>query len=241
MENATYIALSRQMAAERQLDIIANNLANMNTAGFKSERSLFHEQLLRAGAREQLSFVHDTGTTRDLRPGGQQTTGNSLDVAIDGPGYFAVATPAGTRYTRNGQWRVDAEGQIVTNAGHALEDDRGQPIRLTDPGAGPPVIGPDGSIGMANGDVLGRVKLVDFANPQALRHDGDGLYSTTQKPILTAVGSLRQSMIENSNVNPIAEVSAMIALQRSYQATQRLIENDHDRQRKAIERLARAA
>lgn len=240
MENATYIALSRQMAAERQLDIIANNLANMNTAGFKADRSLFHEELIRAGGRERLSFVKDDGTTRDLRPGGQQSTGNSLDVAIDGPGYFAVSTPAGTRYTRNGQWRVDAEGKIVTNAGHALEDDRGQPIRLSDPGAGAPVIGPDGTIGTETGEVLGRVNMVDFANPQALRHDGDGLYATEQVPI-AGKARVRQAVLENSNVNPIAEVSAMIALQRGYQATQRLIDNDHDRQRKAIERLVRAA
>jgi flagellar basal-body rod protein FlgF len=240
MENATYIALSRQMAAQRQLDIIANNLANMNTAGFKAERPLFHEHVMRAGARDRLSFMRDDGITRDMRAGGQQTTGNSLDVAIDGPGYFAVSTPAGIRYTRNGQWRVGADGQIVTNNGHALADERGQAIRLDDPGAGPPVIGPDGSIGTEGGEVIGRVNLVDFPNPQALRHDGEGLYSTDQAPT-TGIARLRQSMIENSNVNPIAEVSAMIALQRSYQATQRLIDNDHDRQRKAIERLARAA
>lgn len=239
MENATYIALSRQMAAERQLDIIANNLANMNTAGFKAERSLFHEELLRAGGRERLSFVKDDGTTRDLRPGGQQSTGNNLDVAIDGPGYIAVATPAGTRYTRDGQWRIDAEGKIVTNSGHTLTDERGQPIRLNDPSSGAPVIGTDGTISQS-GEVLGRVYLVDFPNPQALRHDGGGLYNTDQAPI-TSIARLRQSMIENSNVNPVAEVSAMIALQRSYQATQRLIDNDHDRQRKAIERLARGA
>jgi flagellar basal-body rod protein FlgF len=239
MENATYIALSRQMAAERQLDIIANNLANMNTAGFKAERSLFNEQLMRAGARERMSFVHDSGTVRDLRPGGQQSTGNSLDVAIDGPGYFAVSTPAGARYTRNGQWRMDADGQIVTNDGHPLVDERGRPLKVGNAGDGPPIIGPDGSLTTASGENIGRINFVDFAKPQALRHDNAGLYRTDETPN-PSTAKLRQGLVENSNVNPIAEVSAMITLQRSYQATQRLIDNDHERQRKAIERLTRA-
>jgi flagellar basal-body rod protein FlgF len=239
MENTIYVALSRQMAAQRQLDIIANNLANMNTAGFKGERSLFNEQLMRAGARERMSFVYDSGTVRDMRPGGQQSTGNNLDVAIDGQGYFAVATDAGTRYTRNGQLRLGADGQIVTNDGHALLDERGRPLKVGGAGDGPPLIGPDGSLTTSAGENIGRINVVDFARPQALRHDAAGLFHTDEPPI-PSTAKLRQGMVENSNVNPILEVTAMIALQRSYQATQRMIDSDHERQRKAIERLTRA-
>src|SRR5262249_30884577 len=118
MENALLIGLSRQMALERQIDVVANNVANLNSTGFKADNSLF-EQYLMPLAREnrfnpqdrQVSFVEDRGTWRDLRQGGLQATGNPLDVAIDGNGYLVVQTPTGERYTRNGALQINAQGQ----------------------------------------------------------------------------------------------------------------------------------
>src|SRR3954449_7266058 len=124
MENSLLVGLSRQMTLERQIDVIANNVANVNTTGFKADRSLF-EEFLNSGAHEdnfigrdrRVSYVQDRGTFRDFSPGASELTKNPLDVAIDGGGFLAVQTPAGERYTRDGALQVNSQGQLVTAAG----------------------------------------------------------------------------------------------------------------------------
>ena len=132
MENALLVGLSRQMVLERQMDVVANNVANVNTNGFKADNSLF-EQFLMPVARENrfnvpdrlLSFVNDRGTWRDDRPGSVEVTNNPLDVAIDGNGYLVVQTANGERYTRNGALQINAQGQLVTADGAPVLGDNG--------------------------------------------------------------------------------------------------------------------
>ena len=127
MENTLLVALSRQMSLERQIDVIANNVANINTTGFKSNKSLF-EEYLNTDAREdnfaagdrRVSFVQNRGTYHDFAQGAFEKTTNPLDVAIDGGGFITVQTPAGERYTRDGSFQINAQGQLVTTGGHVV-------------------------------------------------------------------------------------------------------------------------
>ncbi|MCW5730743.1 MAG: flagellar basal-body rod protein FlgF [Alphaproteobacteria bacterium] len=241
MENATYIGLSRQMAMRRQMDVIANNLANMNTAGFRSEQMLFEEHLMRLAGREQAkaSFVLDWGTLRSLRDGAIETTGNPLDVAISGRGFLVVETPEGRRYTRNGHLRLSDQGELTTRDGHAVLDDRNAPIRL-ERADGRITIAPDGSVSNANG-LVARLNLVRFENEQQMRKAGDNLYSSDEPELPAEGAQFVQGAIEGSNVEPIVEMTNMVELHRSYQAMQRVLEADQEIQRRAIERLGKIA
>src|SRR6185312_5544230 len=127
MENNLLVGLSRQMTLERQLDVVANNVANVNTTGFKADRSLF-EEYLRSPAREdnfvpsdrRVSFVQDRGTFHDFSAGPSEVTKNPLDVSIDGSAFLVVQTPAGERYTRDGSLQINNQGQLVTASGNPV-------------------------------------------------------------------------------------------------------------------------
>jgi flagellar basal-body rod protein FlgF len=238
MENAGYIGLSYQMALHRQMAVIANNIANANSTAFKAERPLFETVPVRQQG-QLYEFVQDNGIVRSLNTGRLRETGNPMDVAISGKGFFAVETPAGTRYTRNGSLRLSEDGRLVTADGHSVLDERGQPITL-DPADGKPVIAEDGTVSTAQGAV-GRLRVMQFENEQRMRKVSTALYASEDEPKPAPAVQIRQGMIEDSNVEPVLEMTEMIEVARSYQAAQRLIETEHERERKAIERLARAA
>jgi len=238
MENSVYIGLSQQTAMRRQLDVIANNLANLNTTAFKGEKVLFREYLEQAkGGQQPLSFVQDYGVQRDTREGRLETTTNPYDVAIDGPGYLTVDTPAGPRYTRNGHLRINSQGVLSTADGYPVLDQNSRPITLN-ANNGQPTIALDGTISNSTGRI-GRLNLVTFGNEQALDQVGSGLYSTDQTPTPATNSMLQQGMIESSNVEPIVEMTKMIDLQRSYDASNNLIQADDDRQEKSIQTLGK--
>ncbi len=182
MQNALLIGLSRQALLERQLDVVANNIANVNTNGFKADQSLFEEYLI-SGAHEdnfvgrdrRVSYVQDRGTYRDMSQGPVEQTKNPLDVAINGNGYLVVQTPAGERYTRDGNLHLSSTGQLVTSQGDAVLGNAG-PIQFqqTDHDVN---IAPDGTItvleGVAPLDALrGKLRVVSFADAQRLVKQG---------------------------------------------------------------------
>jgi len=239
MENAVFIGLSRQMAMRRQMDIIANNLANMNTTSYRGESVLFEEYLMPTGGNRKSSFVLDWGVLRSTKEGPVQTTGNPLDVAVTGPGYLVVDAPAGRRYSRNGHLRLNEAGQLSTVEGYPVLDTGNQPIRL-DPRDGQVTISRDGSISNANGQV-GRLSLVEFRNEQSLRKAGDNLYSSDEPEQPAAVSEIVQGAIEGSNVEPIVEMTKMVELMRGYQGVQRMLESEQELQRRMIERLGKVA
>jgi flagellar basal body rod protein FlgF len=156
MENALLIGLSRQTALERQLDVIANNIANVNTAGFKSDNSLFEEYLNTpahednfVGSDRRVSFVQDRGTYRNMSQGSVDRTGNPLDVAIDGSAFLAVQTAGGERYTRDGGLHINAQGQLVTVAGNPVLGNSGPIVfQQTDHDVN---IAPDGTVTVIEG------------------------------------------------------------------------------------------
>jgi flagellar basal-body rod protein FlgF len=241
MSSATYIALSSQMALRRQLDVVANNVANASTPAFKAERLIFAEVLEGAGTGgRRLSFVHDIGTERDTRQGTLTRTGNSLDVAIQGDGYFTVQTPLGPRYTRNGRWQLDPQGRLVTPQGYALLGDGSQPVEIPQ-GATDLSIGRDGTVTTSLGNA-GRVGVVAFDKEQELRPAANGLYVTDATPgPVPADTAVVQGMIEESNVQPIVEVTRMMSLSRSFNFAKEMLDGESDRSKSAIEKLGRVA
>jgi flagellar basal-body rod protein FlgF len=240
MSSATYIALSSQMALRRQLDVVANNIANGSTPAFKAERLIFAEYLEPQPGAKRLSFVHDVGSERDARQGALTRTGNSLDVAIQGEGYFTVATPLGNRYTRSGRWQLDAQGQLVTPQGYALLGDGDQPVQIPQ-GATDVSIGRDGTITTSQG-FAGKVGVVAFDKEDSLRPAANGLYVTDATPQpAPAQTSVLQGMIEESNVEPILEITRMMALSRNFEFAKQMLDGETDRARSAIDKLGKVA
>ena len=240
IENTAYIALSRQIAMRRQLDVIANNVANMNTTAFKGERLLFEEYLTATDDGQELSYVQDVSVMRDTTEGELVTTSNMLDLAISGPGYFVIGTDEGERYTRNGHFRTDADGVLVTDIGDPVLDEQGRPIVL-DPGEKSLTVSRDGTIATSLG-AAGKLNLVSFENEQMLLPEGNGLYKADESspPLPFADGVVLQGMLESSNVIPIIEITSMIELSRAYQRTQDLLQRDDELRRRAVRDLAQA-
>jgi flagellar basal-body rod protein FlgF len=235
MENTLYIALSRQMVMDRHMEVIANNIANMSTPGFKGEQMLFVEYLGQMDTGETISYVQDLAVVRDIGEGAFEKTGNSLDVAIHGNGWFVVDTPDGQRYTRNGHFALDQLGQIVTPEGHPVLNTQGTPIRILKEDT-VVEIAADGSIATNNGP-RGQLNLVTFPDDQALKKASGSLYSSDVPGERALKAQAVQGMIEGSNVQPIIEVTNMIWALRSYQSAQQLIEGDDGLLRRAIDTL----
>lgn len=244
MENILLIGLSRQMALRRELEVIANNVANLNTAGYKADGNIFQEYMMptaRAdglmGKDAQLSFVLDRATWHDFNPGPVQRTGNPLDVAVDGDAFLVVETPRGERYTRNGAFLINAAGELVNSEGYRVLGDGG-PIQFQ-PQDRDITIGRDGTIAVADG-LRGRLRLVSFANRQGLRKDGGSTFSAPAgtQPEPAANAAVVQGAIEQSNVRGVIEIARMIEVTRNYTAVAAMLQQQGDLQRNAIQQLA---
>jgi flagellar basal-body rod protein FlgF len=244
MENTSIIALSRQGALNREIGIIANNLANMNSTGFKARKMMFVEHLVRSKGGDgkfgdRLSFVRDIATVRDTSQGALDKTGNPLDMALRGDGYFVVETKDGERYTRNGHFHLDTEGQLVTANGQAVLSEGGQPL-FFGPEDTKITVSRDGTVSTVNGE-LGKLRIVRFENDKKLREEGEGLFVTDQAPVAVAEPDVVQNALESSNVRPITEMARMIAAQRSYDGVRRFINREDQRIRTMMRELTRAA
>jgi flagellar basal-body rod protein FlgF len=239
MDTTSYVALSRQIALQRAMGVVANNLANANTTAFKAEAMLFETVLERAGEPGRLAFVQDVATVHDPSDGPLQPTGGPLDLAVQGPGFLTVATPEGERYTRAGRLERNARGELATVDGHALLDEGGAPIVLP-PGEPAPAIAADGTVA-GRGGPIARIRLVRFADPHRLRPEGGGLWSSDQPPIPGSPGAIVQGALEGSNVNAVLELTRLIEVTRAFEGTQKMLETHHELARRAVERLAELA
>jgi flagellar basal-body rod protein FlgF len=238
MTNALSIALSAQTALRRQMDVVANNVANSSTPAFKGERMVFQQWLLKEPGQKPVSFVHDWGTARDVRQGPLTRTGNTLDIAVEGEGYFAIQTPEGVRYTRNGRFQL-ADGQLVTAAGHPVLDPGNAPIAIP-PNANDIVVSQDGTISTEAG-AIGRVGVVRFEKESALLPAADGTYVTDAPAREAENVKVLQGMVEESNVQPIVEITRMMEVSHRYNAAKEMADGEHERIKTAIDRLARVA
>lgn len=241
MDNASLITLSYQLAAFRAMDVVANNIANVNTPGFKRESAKFEELVQQLKPAEgdtrtqTISFVRDAGIARDLSGGRIESTGSPFDLAINGNGYFAVQTQGGERYTRNGHFTLNADGIIVTSDGDPVLGDGGPVTIAVDDGD--ISFGRDGTISGKQGQIA-KLRLVNFADERGMRKEGASLYSTSQAAAPAVDAVVQQGMLESSNVQPVLEISRMIEVMRSYDATSTLAKSTEDMKRQAIQKLA---
>ncbi|HET9715330.1 MAG TPA: flagellar basal-body rod protein FlgF [Pseudolabrys sp.] len=251
MQNALLIGLSRQVALGRELDVIANNIANLNTSGFKSDGAVF-EEFISPTARadnflipdRRVSFVQDRATWIDLSAGALERTNNPLDVAVDGRGFLVVQTPRGERYTRNGGLQINSNGELVTAEGYQVLGESG-PITFQ-PKDQQITISSDGTISVREGENAatesqrGQLRLVSFDQPGMLQKDGTSLFSAPPNIVPQADKTSRviQGTIEKSNVRGVVEMTRMIEVTRSYTQIATLLSQQADLQRSAIEKLA---
>jgi flagellar basal-body rod protein FlgF len=249
VENALLIGLSRQMVLERQLDVVANNVANVSTNGFKADKQLFEEYLSSGahednfpGAGRRVSYVQDRGTYRDFSQGGMQHTGNPLDVAIAGDGFLTVQTAAGERYTRDGNLHMNNLGQLTTAAGDLVMGTTGPIVfQQTDHDI---TISPDGTVTVLEGSnridsIRGKLRLVSFANPQQAEKQGSNLYAAAGgAPQQDLKSTIEQGYIEKSNVSAVGEMSKMVEVTRSYTQVANMLQVQSDLRKNAIEKLA---
>ncbi len=242
-----YTALSGAMAQNQRLETIANNIANANTTGFKKDEQVFREYLT---ANEKLpdvmqvprvpasvesfydmqggdkAFAESVGTYSNQSQGALKNTGGNLDLALEGQGYFEVLTPGGVRFSRNGSFKTDNDGRLVTSDGHpVLSAGTGDPaqraIRLTGRNV---TVSYSGEV-YDNGQPVGQLSIVNVANPDALQKQGSSLYAMKapyNAPVLRANDiKVHQGFVEMSNVNIVEEMTNMISATRTFEAAQR--------------------
>jgi len=243
MDNLMLIGLTRQMTLRREMDITANNIANANTSGFKTERLLLETRTAtparHADGPSSIRFVGDQGMLRDFTQGTLLRTGRPLDLALDGPGFFTLETPAGERFTRDGRFTLNQAGELTAPDGARVLDENGQPV-LIDPQAGPVEISPEGRI-IQNGEPGARLGLAVFQAPGLLVKTGDNRFTAPDdaERNFEDAPRVRQGHTENSNVHPIREMTRMMQISQTYGSISSMIEDAGDLSRRAIERLGR--
>lgn len=223
MNSGLYAALSGNITAMKRLDVVSNNLANTNTAGFKRDRIAF-ESLLAKGAGQpgDSPVMAQEKFFTDHSPGPLKQTGNTLDLAIEGEGFFTVITPQGPAYTRQGNFHLNPAGRLVTVDGFEVQG-QGGPITIR---GGKVEIDPSGGI-TVDGVRVGAIQIVDFPKPYALEKQGNSLYRPTNglpaQP--TAAARVSQGFLEDSNVSVVMEMAQLIETNRYFETCQKLIQN----------------
>ena len=246
--NILYLQLSQQAVLERQMSIIANNLANMNTTGYRSQMPMFEQYITTTERGAKISYPLDRDTIINTDSGSPIETGSPLDLAIIGNGYFQIETENGISYSRNGHFTIDQEGGITNEQGNPILDDNGTAISAQVTNGNPEIlISRSGELSQ-NLDganiTLGRIGLVNFENPQYLIPQGGGLYNAAAGndiiPIDFNSTIVKQGMLENSNVQPISELSKMIDTQRLYQETMNMSRMNNDIANESLSRLGKS-
>ncbi|MCB5409572.1 flagellar hook-basal body complex protein [Pseudogemmobacter faecipullorum] len=233
MDSAGYVALGRQSGLMREMQIVANNIANLSTTGFRREGMVFAEFIAPSERGPSLSMAHGTARLIDLSQAGLSATGAAFDLAIDGEGFFRIATPGGERLTRAGTFTPSAEGELVTREGYSLLDAAGVALQIP-PGAAI-AIGTDGTVS-AGDAAIGQIGLWRPVDPLALRHQSGTTFDGGEvEP--APEGLIRQGFLEESNVNPVMEIARMIEVQRAYELGQKFLDAEDDRARKTIQTL----
>ena len=244
MDNIGYIGLSRLSVMQQRLSTVAQNLANMNTTGFKQQMLVVNEYQNKTSFRGQISQVQDFAMLRNLRQGELEHTDNQLDVALRGDGYLAVETLSGIRYTRGGPLAIDNQGRLSTSTGLPVLKTQNQPMEIPED-AGDLRITADGVISyLADGDddfqEIGQMQVVQFDLPHYMTMLGDGLYETDEDPQPDSDTAVIQFMLEKSNVNPILEMTDMIEVSNQYKSMQNFMDKENERQMQMMQRLGRA-
>lgn len=243
MDTPGYVVLSRLAAQRRATDVLASNLANADTPGFKASQMVFAEHMAKqTGASvpsggNEVAFTQDRATWRDFTPGALQATGNPLDMALSGEGFFALQTPAGERFTRSGRFAISPDQGVVDAEGHAVLLEDGTPLVLPQGSSRIDIMG-DGTVGTEQGPI-GKLRVVRFADPQKLQSQGDRLFATTPEMPAEAVArpGVVQGSVEASNVRPVVEMTRMTAELREFQFVTQFVEREAERLQSSVERI----
>lgn len=241
MENTTYIALSRLDTQQRAMDVVANNIANANTDGYKAQRVLFSDYLSKQHGVDAptggatLSYTQDRATYLDHQDGSLSQTGNPLDMALTGPGFFTVSTAAGPRLTRSGRFGMLSDGRIADASGNLLLDTGGNPLQLSPSDTQIRIAG-DGTISTENGPV-GKLGVVTVDDTNQLMPEGGKLYRAAAGTTPVALPKVSQGVVESSNVQPIIELTRMMQTEKEFQFVSQFIESEGQRQQSAIDKI----
>jgi flagellar basal-body rod protein FlgF len=241
MDINSSVAASRLVAQQRSMDVIASNIANAETPGYKASRVQFSDWLSRQyGANTPaggatIAYTQDRATWRDISPGPIQHTGNPLDLAITTTGYFTVATAHGPRLTRDGRFGLMPDGTIADTSGDALLDVNGKPIHVANTDITLTVAG-DGTLSSENGQ-LAKIGVVQPQTPTELLAEGGTLFQDTGKTTPVAAPKIVQGGVEESNVQPIVELTRMIDGERQFQFVTQMVQAESDRQKDAIDKI----
>ena len=235
------VATSRLISQERAMDVTASNLANMTTTGYKAMRVQFADWLspqrgaaMPPGGR-MVAYTQDRATWRDPRSGPLAQTGNPLDLALPGDGYFQVSTADGPRLTRAGKFDLSADGTIVNASGQALLDTNSRPMQV--PASETEItVTPDGTINGKQGRI-GKVGVVQAENPARLQAVGDTLFRADGPIAPVDRPKVLQGMLEGANVEPVRETTRMMHDLREFQFASQFVQAEADRQQSAIERI----
>ncbi|TGR30476.1 MULTISPECIES: flagellar basal-body rod protein FlgF [unclassified Mesorhizobium] len=237
MRDSLYVALSAQMALERRLDTIADNVANASTVGFRATGVKFEDVVSGAG-QKSVSFASSGKTYLSGAHGAMTETGNPFDFAIQGDAWFAIDTPAGTVMTRDGRFSMNENGELMSVEGHPVLDAGGAPIQL-DPRNGPPKAGADGSL-RQNEQLVGSIGLYNFdPGENFVRYGNSGIVpARTPEPVTdrSDVG-IAQGFVEESNVNPVLEMTRLIMVQRAFENTAAMMRQTDSSTDEAIKTL----
>lgn len=249
MDNGSYVALSLATAMRREMDVSANNIANTNTAGFKGERVVFDSYLQKGpdGSDESgTNFVLDRGSYLNESQGALSYTGNSLDVALQGEGWFSYQTPQGvTAYGRDGRFQLDPQGNLVTLAGNKVLDNGGQPIALPPEAAGSLSITDSGAITAEGLGQIAQLGVFELRDLQAYERMGGGLFVPPGgqdgggMPPPDPQTRVVQGAVEDSNVQPVVEMTRMMDIQKAYDRAVKLMNGRDDLRSDMLRRLGR--
>lgn len=239
MENAIYATLTRQAGLMREMHVVANNIANISTTGFRREGVVFSEFVRAIPDVPSLSMARASPRVVDLQPGDMVQTGGTFDMAIEGEGFLLIDTPEGERLTRAGHFTPGPDGILVNPDGYALLDAGGTPVAIP-PDATGLSLARDGTLSAAGGP-LAMIGLWQPVDPLSLRHQQGTYFSAdATEPIDPEAGSaLLQGWLENSNANPVSEIARMIDVQRAYELGQGLLDREDQRIRGVIQTLGR--
>jgi flagellar basal-body rod protein FlgF len=245
MDNINSIALSRLSVAQQAMDVIAGNLANISTPAYRAERVVFADWLLREPGEAEprggrvLAFTQTRATYRDRGRGALTQTGNPLDLAITGDGWFTVQTPNGTRLTRAGRFTLQQDGSITDGDGHALLDVNGQPMKLSTADTDLSVKA-DGTLRSQNG-TIGQIAVVAPNDPNRMTAEGGRLFRADTPTTPVPQPKIMQGAVEDSNVQPIGEIVRMISTERDFQFVTQFVEAEGQRRQSAIDKIAAPA
>jgi len=237
MEAAGYATLTRQSGLMREMQIVAQNIANVSTTGYRAEGLVFSEFVRRTEGGPSLSMARGNIPVTSRAQGPLSQTGSPFDFAVEGEGFFLVETPNGERLTRAGAFSLSADGDLVTAGGYRVLDAGGAPV-FVPPDIREPGLAADGTLS-GDGRPLAQLGLFRPSEDGNLTHAGDNLYEAPAGFEPLPEGRIMQGFLEGSNVNPVGQIARLIEVQRAYEMGQSFLETENQRVRDALDTFTR--